>query len=445
MALASIDQGDQPAYPIPPAKRIYFLAMLTVIYALAFVDRQIVNILAEPIKRDLHLQDWQMGALTGFSFALLYTVLGLPFARWSERGNRSHIISLALVCWSGFTALSAAATSFAHLLFARIGVGIGEAGCLPPAHALISDITPRSKRAGALAVFSAGLPIGTLLGMALGGLVAELYGWRSAFLLVGLPGVLWAVLFLFTARDPRAAELRNDARVRADILPMREALSTIWKTRSFGWMALGGALIAFAGYAHQSFFGSFYLRNHAAGLDWAAGLLGFEGRIAALGILLGLILGLSATLGTGSGGSMADRHARKGPKGYLTVPIWATAISVPFLIATFSVESTMLSLLLLTVPSFLKAMWYGPVFACVQGIVPTRSRATAVAIFLFIVNAIGIGLGPLLAGALSDVLSRTLGEAEGLRASMLIVSSAVLLAVGCFLMARRTIEQDFRG
>ncbi|MES2987934.1 MAG: MFS transporter [Pseudomonadota bacterium] len=445
MAPASAHQSEEAAYPLPKAKRAYFLVLLTIIYALAFVDRQIINILAEPIKRDLHLADWQMGAMTGFAFALLYTVLGLPLARLSERGNRSWIISAALVTWSGFTALSAYANNFTHLLMARIGVGIGEAGCVPPAHALITDITPRSKRAGALAVFSSGLPIGTLLGMVLGGVVAEFYGWRSAFLLVGLPGVLLALVFVLTAKDPRAAELRDKMRPAAEILPMRETLALLWATKSFRWMALGGALIAFAGYGHQSFFGSFYLRNHAPGLDAVAAYFGFQGRLAVLGILLGLILGVSATFGTGSGGSLADRFGKKGPQGYLFVPIWATAISVPFLVGTFLVSSTTLSLGLLIIPSFLKAMWYGPIFACVQSIVPSRSRATAVATFLFVVNAIGIGLGPMSAGLISDVMSKTLGEAEGLRVSMIILSLEVLLAAGCFWMARRTIAQDFRS
>lgn len=436
---------DDAAHPLPSGRRAYFLALLTLVYALAFLDRQIINILAEPIKHDLHLADWQMGAMTGFAFALLYTVLGLPAARLSERGSRSGIIGVALILWSGFTAASGYAQNFAQLLLARIGVGIGEAGCVPPAHSLITDITPREKRAGALAIFSMGLPIGTLLGMALGGVVAELHGWRVAFLLVGLPGVFLAILLLLTARDPRVVEMRDRMRPKADILPLAQTIRLLWATKSFRWLALGAALIAFTGYGHQTFFGSFYLRNHGAGLDGLAAVIGFDGRIATLGIVLGLILGVSATVGTGWGGKLGDRFAKAGPRGYLVVPIWATAASVPFLIATFLVPSIGWSLLFLAVPSFLKAMWYGPVFACVQSVVPPRSRATAVAVFLFVVNAIGIGLGPVVAGAVSDILSQSFGEAEGLRLSLVFLSLSVLAAVACFLAARRTIEQDFRS
>jgi MFS family permease len=419
--------------------------LLTVIYALSFLDRQIINILAEPIKTDLHLADWQMGAMSGFAFALLYTVLGVPVARLSERGNRSWIIAGALALWSGFTALSGLATNFLHLLIARIGVGIGEAGLIPPAHSLISDITPRARRASALAVFSMGLPIGTLLGMALGGVVAQMYGWRAAFLLVGLPGVFLALLLVLTARDPRAGELRDLTRPKADIPPLGETLKLLWAARSFRWLALGAAMIAFAGYGQQTFFGSFYLRNHGGGLDAMARVLGFDGRLALLGIMLGLILGLTAVFGTGVGGRLGDRFAKAGPKGYLTVPIWATGGCVPFFIAAFLAPNVGVSLLLLAIPAFLKAMWYGPVYACLQSIVPARSRATAVAMFLFIVNAIGIGLGPIATGIMSDVLARTFGPAEGLRLALILISLFVLVAVGCFVMARRTIEHDFRS
>lgn len=210
-------------------------------------------------------------------------------------------------------------------------------------------------------------------------------------------------------------------------------------------MALGAALIAFTGYGHQTFYGSFYLRNHGTGLDGLAAILGFEGRLAILGIALGLILGVTATLGTALGGRLGDSFARTSPKGYVTVPIWATGLAVPFLIAAFYVDNVVWSLLLLAIPSFLKAMWYGPVFASVQSIVPPRSRATAVAIFLFVVNALGIGVGPLATGLLSDVSAQWFGPANGLRFAMIVLSCVVLLAVLCFIMARGTLDEDVRS
>ena len=439
---ASENPTGVAAHPLPRGARTYILVLLSITYTLSFIDRQIINILAEPIKHDLHLADWQMGAMTGLAFALLYTILGIPIARLSERGNRSFIVASALALWSCFTILSGLAHNFIHLLLARIGVGVGEAGCTPPAHSLITDITPREKRSSALAFYSMGVPIGTLLGMVLGGVVAELYGWRVAFVVVGAPGILLAALMFFTVKDPRAVEIRNRMQSTETVPSLRAAVRSMLKTKSFIWLSIAAALIGFVNYGHMTFYGSFYLRNHGEGLDGMAAVFGFDGRIAILGVILGLILGISAAAGTVTGGWLGDRFARRGARGYILVPLCATGMAVPFLIGAFLVPGLGLSLSLLAVPSFLKGMWYGPIFACIQSIFPPRSRATAVAVFLFVLNAIGLGLGPLFAGLLSDTLARSFGSAEGLRFAMAALSIVVLLSVICFAMARRTIEED---
>lgn len=438
------DLGDakegQGGGPVGAGRRAYIIGILTLIYTLAFVDRQIINILAEPIKHDLHLADWQMGAMSGFAFALLYTVLGLPIARYAERGNRPAIVAVSLAIWSGFTALSGLATSFLHILVARIGVGIGEAGCVPPAHSLISDITPREKRAGALAIFSAGLPMGSLFGMALGGVVAATYGWRMAFFLVGLPGILIALLLILTVRDPRRDRIQTA--VPADVPPLKTALRMLWARRSFAWLVAGASLISFSGYSHQAFYGSFFLRNHKGELDMLSASLGFAGTIAFLGLTLGLIIGITGTLGTALGGRISDRHARRDRSGYLTVPIWGTMAAVPFLTAAFLLGDVETAFIVLAISYFLKSMWYGPVFASVQGLVEPRTRATAVAIFLLLVNVIGLGFGPLLAGAMSDLLATRYGPAEGLRYAMLIFTFFLAGAAFCFGRARKTLAMD---
>lgn len=422
-------------------RRAYILAILTLIYTFAFVDRQIINILAEPIKHDLALADWQMGAMSGFAFALLYTMLGLPIARYAERGNRPLIIAISLAVWSGFTALSGLATSFLHILVARIGVGIGEAGCVPPAHSLISDITPKEKRAGALAIFSAGLPLGSLFGMALGGIVAATHGWRMAFFIVGIPGLLIALALILSVRDPRRTAARA-ATVPADVPPLKDALGLLWGRRSFAWLVAGASMISFSGYSHQAFYGSFFLRNHKSELDLLSGHLGFAGTIAFLGLALGLIIGVTGTFGTALGGRMSDRHARIDRAGYLTVPVWATLASVPLLASAFLVAKVEVAFVLLAISYFLKSMWYGPVFASVQGLVDPGTRATAVAVFLLLVNVIGLGFGPLLAGALSDLMGSRYGAAEGLRYAMIIFTFFLAGAAYCFARARRTLAMD---
>lgn len=426
--------------------RRYALWLLFVIYTLNFLDRQIVNILAEPIKQDLGLSDTQLGMLTGLSFALFYTVLGLPIARLAERGNRAWIISGAVAIWSLFTVACGLARNYPMLLLARIGVGVGEAGCTPPAHSLITDFTPREKRASALAIYNLGVPIGSLLGLALGAVIADQLGWRMAFLLVGAPGLLVAALAFFTLREPRRVNGRMEA---AETPSFGEALRELRTKRTFWFVALGVAFIAFLGYGHIAFYGSFYLRNHGPELDRLAGqagaMFGTElGALAFLGPALGVLVGVAGAIGTWLGGQIADRAARRDLRAYVSVPAVAVFGGAPFFVAAMLVDSALLSLLLLAVPTLLNSLWYGPIYAGVQGLVQPRTRATAVAVLLFIANLIGLGLGPLAVGALSTFLANDmgLGEAEGIRWALLLSAVIGLLVAFCFWSARRTIREE---
>jgi MFS family permease len=436
----------------PPAVsdgyRRYALGLLLVIYTLNFLDRQIVNILAEPIKQDLGLQDWQLGMLTGLSFALFYTILGLPIARLAERGNRAWIIATAVAVWSAFTVACGLAQNFAQLLLARIGVGVGEAGCTPPAHSLISDYTPREKRASALAVYNMGVPIGSLLGLAIGAIIADQYGWRTAFLLVGTPGLLIAALTFFTLREPR----REAAALAAEpVAPpsFGEALRELRSKRSFWYIAFGVAFIAFLGYGHIAFYGSFYIRNHGPQLNalaaQAGAVFGTElGALAFLGPALGILIGVAGVIGTWLGGQIADRAASRDLRAYVSVPAVAVLLGAPFFFAAMLVDDALLSLSLLAVPTLLNSLWYGPIYAGVQGLVQPRTRATAAAVLLFVANLIGLGLGPLAVGALSDILANQagLGEAAGLRWALLLSGVIGLLVAFCFWSARRTIREE---
>ncbi len=436
------DSTTPQAPTLGAGQRTYVLLVLTLIYTLAFVDRQIINILAEPIKHELHLADWQMGALAGFAFAMLYTVVGLPIARYSEYGNRSRIISAALLVWSGFTALSGLAGNFAHLLLARIGVGVGEAGCVPPSHSLITDITPREKRASALAIFSAGVPLGSLVGLGVGGLVAHAYGWRTAFFLCGIPGIALALLVLLTIRDPRMQAAKDAATPAKDVPTLWQTFSMLRKQRSFLWLTAGASMVSFTAFAHQTFYASFYLRNHGADLESLAASLGVGGALGVLGLCLGLIVGLAGTCGSVIGGRLADRFGATDAGGYMIVPIWSNLLAVPFLVAVFAVPDGRMSLLLLLIPTFFKLMWFGPVFAGVQSLVAPGTRATAVALFLFVVNIVGLGLGPVFMGALSDVLGHAMGPAEGLRVALIVLSVQLVVPAFCFARARRTLSQE---
>lgn len=435
--------SDQPAAAAPATTGLskgyvnYALGLLLVIYTLNFLDRQIVNILAEPIKKDLGLSDTQLGLLTGLAFAVVYTLLGIPIARYADRpsSNRVAIIAGALTVWSGFTAACGLAQNYVQLLGARIGVGIGEAGCTPPAHALISDKVAPEKRASALALYSMGVPLGSLLGLAIGGAIAATFGWRWGFILVGLPGLLLALITLMTMKEPRRV---GAARAIAAASPQSgsflRALGELSRKKAYWWACFAAAVISFLGYGQIAFLGSFYARVHHM-------------PIGQIGLLLGLMIGISGVIGTFAGGQIADAAARRDTRAYMTVPAVAIVLGGPFFVAAMLAASPMVSMALLAVPTALNSLWYGPVYAAVQSIVPPRLRATAVAVMLFVVNMIGLGLGPLTMGLVSDYFANGLGygPAEGLRWAILTTGAVGLIALVCFLMARRTIREELEA
>lgn len=425
--------GAGAVTPLSPSYVQGALWLLLIVYTLNFLDRQIVNILAEPIKQDLGLSDTQLGLLTGLAFAVVYTVLGIPIARFADRftSNRVAVISVALAAWSGFTALCGLATNFTQLLLARIGVGVGEAGCTPPAHSLIVDYVPADRRARALAFYSLGVPIGTLLGYSFGGVIAEQFGWKVAFLMVGIPGILLAFLTWTILKEPRRLGLI--AAPPADHKPMKfgEALKALASRKAYWYACFGASVISFLGYGHAAFLGGFYARVH-------------EMPLGQIGLALGVMLGVSGIIGTFIGGQIADRAAKRDTRAYFTVPAIAMVCSIPFFVAGMLAEGAVMSLALLAIPTALNSLWYGPIYAAVQGVAGPQLRATAVAIMLFIVNMIGLGLGPLALGALSDHLAQAqgMGAAEGLRWAILVSSGVGLVAVVLFLMGRRTIREE---
>ncbi|NBB15881.1 MFS transporter [Caulobacter sp. SLTY] len=430
---------NKSASPMASAARRYTLTVLLVIYTLNFLDRQIINILAEPIKQELGLADWQMGAMTGLAFAAIYTFLGIPMARFSDRWNRVWIVSAALATWSAFTVLCGLAQNFTQMLLARFGVGVGEAGCTPPAQSLITEITPKTERARALAFYSLGVPIGSLLGMVIGGVVADHWGWRTAFFIVGLPGILLALLTVLTVKDPRGKAMVAAAQAASPRQTFKEVLGVLGRKKSFWYLGSGAGLISLVGYAHQSFYGSFFLRNHKAEITELATGMGFSGPIGLIGLSLGLILGVSGALGTVLGGRLGDHFAAKGQgeAGYMTAPAIATILAMPILAFVFLTPTAVAALALLAVPTVLKGLWYGPVYASVQGLVADRSRATATAMLLLLINLIGLGTGPLIAGILSDLYALALGPAEGLRWAMVTICLFGVAAGGLFWLGRR--------
>ncbi|PKP93331.1 MAG: MFS transporter [Alphaproteobacteria bacterium HGW-Alphaproteobacteria-14] len=381
------------------------LWILLIVYIFNFIDRQIVNILAEPIARDLGLSDTQIGLMTGLAFALFYTVLGIPIARFADRSSTSRpaVIAVSLAIWSAMTALCGLAQNFTQLLLARIGVGVGEAGCTPPAHSLISDIVPPEKRSSALAFYSLGIPIGTLMGMVIGGILADFAGWREAFLIVGLPGVVLALVVWFVLKDPRRSDaqmiLRNQNQPAA--LPLKDALRVVMSSRAFVLLLFAGSAASFLSYGKTTWTTIFFQRTH----DLTPG---------EVGLWFGIVGGVGGIVGTILGGYLADRFGAKNRRHVLSAPAIGMALAVPLALLAYNSPSWPMALVLLFLPTMFNSFYYGPTYSAAQGLVPIRARAIAAATLLFFQNLIGLGLGPLFFGMLSDYLQPAYG-AESVR------------------------------
>lgn len=430
------------AEPQPVGYRRFAVAILLIAAILNFLDRQVINILAEPIKHELHLADWQIGVMSGLAFALLYTIAGIPIARLAETGDRPRIIGVAMAVWSMFTILCGQAQSFVMLLAMRVGVGIGEAGLTPAAASLIVDYTPLEKRASTLSFYYMGIPLGSLVGLAAGGLIFDAYGWRTAFIIAGAPGLLFALVLAFALREPRRA--LKAALIEPRRATFGETVRLLWSRKTYVRFVAGTALQNVVGYGFAPFMASFFLRNHGPQVAEVAAGFGLKSA-GFLGISLGLTMGLSGAIGVWLGGQLGDLAARRDVKLYATIPAIGGLLAMPAYFSVFHVADARLALLLLIFPGIVSALWMGSVHSTQQSIVPPHMRATATAILLFILNLVGVGFGPVAVGMLSDWFARGagFGEAEGIRWALTVAS---LLSIGVFALfwsARGTIEADY--
>jgi len=407
----------------------YALGLLLVVYIFNFIDRSILSILLESIKKEFQLSDTQLGLLSGPAFAIFYTFVGLPIARWSDRGKRTSIIAVAVVVWSAMTALTGFAQSFLHLLLARIGVGVGEAGCSPPAHSLLSDYFPASRRATVLAIYSLGIPLGGGIGFLAGGWLDEFFDWRTAFIVVGAPGVLLALIVKLTLKEPRRGQFDEPTLVQPPQQSILQVLKFMNGLKSFRHLALAAALHAFYGYGAGAFIAAFFRRSH----DMEPG---------ELGTWFGIIAFTAGSAGTFLGGFLGDRLATRDQRWYMWLPAVATAAYIPFAILLYLASNPYVGLVLFFPGSILGGMYLGPTFAMTQSLVPASMRATAAAILLFAINIIGLGLGPQGVGILSDLLSSTFGN-ESLRYALLItVVSFAAWSIFHYILAARTLRED---
>jgi MFS family permease len=440
-----VDSTGQPAAaaPVPdhlrPRYRRWLLGLLTLATALNFLDRKIINILAEPIKRDLHLSDAQLGALTGLAFALLYCTAALPIARIADRSDRVRVFGVSILVWSVFTAIGGAAGSFIHLFLLRIGVGIGEAGCAPPAQSLIVDHFPPEKRSSALSILMSGQSIGGAAGLILGGLLGGWLGWRWSLVLAGVPGLVVGALVLGTLTDPRRREAPG---ARAVPPTVGRVLGTLLRKPAFLLVSLGFASVGVVSYTTTVFAGSFYLRVHNEDLTrLAAGL--HLAPIAVIGLGLGLFGSLGGAAGSIVGGVLGDRLAARDVRALAYLPAVGMLLATAGYIGMFTVPDAGVSLLLSAVATFCMNLFSGPGSLALQHIAGKHARATALAVTTFIASGIGLGIAPVATGMLSDILGRTMGTGEGLRVAILVSLVAGPLGAAAFAAAGRTLARDF--
>ncbi|MEM9174150.1 MAG: MFS transporter [Myxococcota bacterium] len=410
-----------------PGVTRYALVMLTIAYAFNFIDRQILVILQQSIKEEMALLDWQLGLLTGPAFAAIYVTAGVPVAYWADRGNRKNIISLAVAVWSGMTVLSGTAQNFWQLFAARFGVGLGEAGGSPPAHAMISDYYPPEERGAALGFYSAGLHFGIVLGFLIGAFVEEAFGWRYAFMVVGAPGVLFAAIFFLTVKEPPRGRFETASRAAA-VPTLSETFAVLTGFRSFWLIAVGAGLTAFGGYGVGNFLPAFVERSH--------GISGWD-----LGVVMAFGGGGAGMLGTFLGGRVADRLGARDARWYLWVPAIASSLAAPLVFPMLLAETTPLAIGAVFVVTALTNTYLGPCLATSHALVPPAMRALTSAILFFILNLIGLGCGPPIAGLLSDRLGETYGT-DGLRYALLIVAMISATGIGFLLLAARRLPTD---
>jgi len=416
---------NSPTYS--PAYLRYALGLLFVVYVVNFVDRQILSILLPGIKADLALTDGQLGLLSGTAFGLFYATLGFPIARIADLKSRKWVMAVCVGLWSLMTALCGSATGFLSLLAFRTGVGVGEAGGSPPAHSLISDYFKPAERATALGIFSLGVPVGIMVGFLAGGWMAESLGWRLAFVVVGLPGLLIAAVVALTLREPPRGHSEGLHSAGAAPSAM-EVIRFLWSSRAFRHLSFASALYAFVGYSVISWAPSFLIRTH-------------QMSIGEIGTYLAFIFGIGGGIGNYLGGIFADRWARTDERGRAFVPALSMILGLPFALAVYVVNDATAAVLLLAVPAGAGLMYQAPAFAITQSLATPKMRASAAAILIFVISIIGLALGPWTTGLLSDALAPRFGN-DSLRWALFIVSLLLAWAGLHFWLAGRALPPD---
>lgn len=423
---ASEESADPSPQPASFYHR-YVLMMVFIGFALNLFDRQIIGILLQPIKQEFHLSDTALGLLSGMAFALFYATLGIPIARLADVRSRRLVMAASMALWSAMTALGGMAQSAVQLVLSRIGVGVGEAGFTPAAISLLADYYPKDKRILAMSIVNLGPVAGIMLGLVVGGWAAEALGWRGALLLAGAPGVVFALLFWCTVREPLRG--RFDGVTAAGHTDLAQpAARSPWRVPSYRWIVLGAGFFSFGVFGASTWLPALLERSYGVGP-------------AAAGMMLGPLFGIAGAVGTLFGGWAAQALSKRDVRWVLWLPALAAALCVPLVVAAFLSHVLYATVGLYAAAYCLSFIYMGPIFATVQTLVAPNGRATATAWMMFCVNLIGIGLGPQLVGVLSDLFNAS-GSAEPLRYALAVVAVFFVVPAIAFTRAARTMVVD---
>ena len=406
----------------------YALGVLTLVYTMNFLDRGLMSLLLQPIKEDLHLSDTQLGFLTGIAFGLFYATLGLPIARWADRGNRVNLTAIAIGLW-GLTVMACLfVTNFVQLMCARMAAAVGEAGCMPPTYSLVGDYFPSAaERPRAMAVYMLAGPAASLASYIVGGWLNELYGWRLTFFVMGLPALAIAALVKMSLREPRL-QFRGTPIEASPSVGFTHVVRALWRQPSARHLSIALVLLFFMGYGIGPWYAAFLIRSHGM-------------TTAQLGLSLGLIFGITGIVGTLLGGYVTSRWLAGNERLQMRVCSVTIGLLFPGLVAFLTVPKATHALFALALLSIVWALCFGPVYALMQRLVPDAMRASALAVLMLFSNLLGMGLGPQIVGILSDALAPALGG-DSLRYAMIILSTVALWAACHFRAVARTVNDD---
>jgi predicted MFS family arabinose efflux permease len=432
VAVTSTAAPPAAADAVSTGYKRYLLVLLLFVLAFNYVDRQVLALVLQAIKVDFDLSDTELGLLTGIAFALFYSVMGIPIARWADRGNRVTLIALTTLLWSGAVALCGAAGNFVQLVSIRIGVAVGEAGCIPPAHSLIADHFTREERPRAVALYMLGAPLSLVIGYFLSGWLNELFGWRATFVIVGLPGLVLSLLVWLTLWEPRSFRPRSAATPAAAVQPdLRVVWKALWANFTFRHLLLFFAVGSFFNYGITQWQPAFFIRSYGL-------------QTGELGTWLAVTQGVCGIVGTWWGGELATRYAANNERMQLAFMAIAYCGFGVLTALIYLSPNHYLAFSLLGVASLGGSAINGPMFAAIQTVVPQQMRAVSIAIIYLFANLIGIGLGPVAAGALSDAF-RGVAADESLRYALLALCPGYLWGAWHLWRASQHVSDDVRA